>query len=200
MERELLFTTALNLTRDELEQERKFMSMEYGTEFTEEEIIRDLLEIKSCDYQTIMERNDFEDIVLIGKLGLWTGETVGVKFVESNSELRNLFSDYDEVEFKREKNKLFVYLHHHDGTHELEVLRLNKKGITRILGLKDKYIDVERVILSEVEKFKKNYTKNFFKNRFQFLIWFSQFFNRELFKNLKSGGTDNGNKNFYRYL
>ena len=170
MERELLFTTALNLTRDELEQERKFMSMEYGTEFTEEEIIRDLLEIKSCDYQTIMERNDFEDIVLIGKLGLWTGETVGVKFVESNSELRNLFSDYDEVEFKREKNKLFVYLHHHDGTHELEVLRLNKKGITRILGLKDKYIDVERVILSEVEKFKKNYTKNFFKNRFQFLI------------------------------
>lgn len=167
MERETIFRVGYVNHQDVIEQ-MEYLKEEYG-EGTEEQATNDLLETQYMDYNWIIENNDFDDIVLIGTVGLWNGRRESAKYIKETNELRNIFSNYDEIEFEKEGRHLYVNLHHHDGCHYFEILRLNNKGHERVINL-PYYEDVDLIILNDIDKFKRNYTKCFFNNNKQYLI------------------------------
>ena len=76
MERETIFRVGYVDHQDVIEQ-MEYLKEEYG-EGTEEQAINDLLETQYMDYDWIMENNDFDDIVLIGTVGLWNGMCLSI--------------------------------------------------------------------------------------------------------------------------
>lgn len=121
------------------------------------------------DLMDLLKNNHFENIVLIGKIQLWNGTHTGVKYIPNNDSLKTLISNYDNCSFYKEDRKLFLYLYHHDGTHILEVRRLNKKGIEKIDNLYNKSISIDEHFLENLEKYEKKYTINFFKTKKEYL-------------------------------
>lgn len=121
------------------------------------------------EYNSIFELNDFYDCLLIGTIGLWNGTHKSCAYISEPKELMEKCSDYDIIRFKRENNKLFVELSHHDGTHYFEIKRLNKKGTERLSNVYSG--DEDYTILESIETFEKWYTTNFFnKNNKEFHI------------------------------
>ena len=114
-----------------------------------------------CDnYNSIFQLNDFYDCLLIGTVGLWHGTHKSWAYISEPKKLREKCSNYDTIRFKREGNKLFIELSHHDGTHYFEVKRINKKGMNRLNNVYSG--DEDYTILDSIETFEKWYTKNFF--------------------------------------
>lgn len=114
-----------------------------------------------CDnYNSIFKLNDFYDCLLIGTVGLWHGTHKSCAYISEPKKLREKCSNYDTIIFKREGNKLFIELSHHDGTHYFEVKRLNKKGLDRLSNVYSG--DEDYAILDSIETFEKWYTKNWF--------------------------------------
>lgn len=121
------------------------------------------------DYASIFKLNDFYDCLLIGTVGLWNGTHKSCAYISEPKNLREKCSNYDIVRFKREDNKLFLELSHHDGTHYFEVKRINKKGMNRLNNVYSG--DEDYIILDSIETFEKWYTTNFFnKNNKEFNI------------------------------
>lgn len=121
------------------------------------------------DYASIFKLNDFYDCLLIGTVGLWHGTHKSCAYISEPKELREKFSNYDIIRFKKDKNKLFVELSHHDGTHCFEIKRINKKGMDRLSSIYSG--DEDYIILNSIETFEKWYTTNFFnKNNKEFHI------------------------------
>ena len=112
------------------------------------------------DYNSIFELNDFYDCVLIGSVGLWNGNHKSATYIPEPKNLKEKCSNYDTIRFKREGNKLFIELSHHDGTHYFEVKRINKKGMNRLSNVYSG--DEDYVILNSIDTFEKYYTNNFF--------------------------------------
>lgn len=169
MERETIFKVGYVDHQDVIEQ-MEYLKEEYG-EGTEEQAIEDLLETQYMDYKWIMENNDFDDIVLIGTVGLWNCRKESAKYIKETNELRNLFGNYDEIEFEKAGRHLYVKLYHHDGCHDFEILRLNDKGINILDRMRHFYGEQpELKILNDIDKFKRNYTKCFFNKNKQYLI------------------------------
>lgn len=169
MERETIFRVGYVDHQDVIEQ-MEYLKEEYG-EGTEEQAINDLLETQYMDYDWIMENDDFNEIVLIGTSRLWFGNRESAKYFKTSKELRNTFSNYDEIEFEKAGRHLYVNLHHHDGCHDFEILRLNDKGINILDRMRHFYGEhPELKILDDIDKFKRNYTKCFFKTNKQYLI------------------------------
>ena len=112
------------------------------------------------DYESIFKLNDFYDCVLMGTVGLWHGTYNNYTYISEPKDLMEKFSNYDIVRFKRDNNKLFVELCHHDGTHYFEIKKLNKKGINRLSNIYRGSEDY--VIVKSIETFKKWYIKSFF--------------------------------------
>lgn len=135
---------------------------------------RDITDDEIYDYYNMMleddlidllKNNKFEDIILIGKIQVWNGTYTGVKYISNDDSLKTLISNYDNCSFYKEDRKLFLYLYHHDGTHILEVKRLNKKGIEKIDNLYNKSISIDEHFLEHLEEYEKKYTINFFKSK-----------------------------------
>lgn len=123
-------------------------------------IIDDKWDMMWEDYASIFKLNDFYDCLLIGTIGLWNGTHKSCAYISEPKELREKCSNYDLIRFKRDNNKLFIELSHHDGTHHFEVKRLNKKGLDRLSNVYRG--DEDYTILDSIETFEKWYTKNFF--------------------------------------
>lgn len=132
-------------------------------------IIDDEWDMMWEDYASIFELNDFYDCLLIGTVGLWHGTHKSCAYISTTKDLREKLSNYDIIRFKKDKNKLFIELSHHDGTHNFEVKRINKKGMDRLSNVYSGNEDY--IILNSIETFEKWYTTNFFnKNNKEFNI------------------------------
>lgn len=115
-------------------------------------------------WKNCWERNDiFEDTIMIGTVGLWHGSYDGCAYLENYQDFLNKIADYDTVRINRKGNKLLVELCHHDGTHYMEIRRLNSKGNEVLANqYKENYEDY---IKERLQTFLKGYTKNFFTNK-----------------------------------
>ena len=139
-------------------------------DYYSDEVISEFEWENICDnYNSIFKLNDFSDCLLIGTVALWNGTHKSCMYISDPQDLKEKCTDYEIIRFKRKGNKLFIELVHHDGTHEFEVKRINKKGMDRLSNVYSG--DEDYTILHSIETFEKWYTTNFFnKNNKEFRI------------------------------
>ena len=107
-------------------------------------------------------RSKYEPCMLLGSVGLWNGRRDIVPMLCDNiydAVMKALSGNYDkEVEITLNNGHIDVFVHHHDGTHCLEIWLLSEKG----------KVEVERPIY----KWEKDYEPKrwWFKNIYGYLF------------------------------
>ena len=100
-------------------------------EITDEEIweqVRIDLDISWEDLESDIKKFD-DTYIFTGKVSTWRGSFIGGKIVTGGRDLLNTLVGYDYIKlYETSYGKAFVELSHHDGTHIMEIRKLNSKG------------------------------------------------------------------------
>lgn len=73
-------------------------------------------------------------IAIAGRVGLWNGSPIGGRFINSDQNPLNYMGDVDAIDVKvdEEDGEIYLYGHHHDGTHIMQIYLMTENKLRKI--------------------------------------------------------------------